>query len=373
MTVVIKLPPEGLLLRDFLVHALAKLARRAGVEVKLSPLQAELPDVAVDDVTTKHLPALLEEASQRPPKIFQPDFKARDKVLKVLSASDLREAMMKYAEGLKSGSISSQQVAASWASSQVLIGGLKGALKLGADPSIPALQLFKANYYAGKRAFLPPRYLGADVYFDVHYFMLASVGASLARVGISPQGTTLYLTLKRAGAEGLYAKLASRLREVRCRTAPSSVFEVVLALTIKMPGAHPLGLVEVSEGGARPSILEYRIVQVDPLMARFASRLRRPHQLLSLLGFVLENWETNDRSRRVLVRVGHDLAQAVVLTVSGSMSPAEAFYGLARSTFATTSRDFHDALARVKLMGPGEFEELLYDTYEAIEACRRAP
>ena len=378
MPVKVALPPEGLMLRDFMVCAIAEVARRAQAGFELRPHEA-LIDARPEDLASKYAEVLSEASQRKAIKLSQPDKSAKSKLLGSLGARDLGDALSKYRERLEHGDISLDELLSSLAKASWDDSANRGTLKLGIEPKIPAIQLFKLNYYAGKRSYLQPRYVDADVYLDLHHTVLTLTGAVLSRVGTTEDGKlTVYLVMLDPGAYELHRRLSGLLRELRCRTAPSTVFEVALALELARPGVHPLRLAEVNETGARPSLLEYRHIALDILLSSFANllSLSNRRRLLNLLVFTLSNWETSVRDYRVVVRVGHDLAQSIYLSVTGSLRPSDALYHVARSTYATSSSEFAEALSRVKIEGlesVDEFKSLLMDVVRAAEECVRAP
>lgn len=382
LTFKIKLPLEGLIIRDFALTTLAHL-KNVGFELYGST-DALIKTYSPNDLVKDYSEILKKVSESRIPRFYGPDNSAKRKLfngIKSLSGKipkETSEAIKNYVKWLEKKPERNIEILLK--SLETLEWDTLGdnVIQWGQKPSIPALQLFKLNYYAGRRTFLPYRYQNARIYLDIHTFIFSLVGATLARVGMLRNGPTIYLSTLRSGALGLFYVLHELLGDLGYRSTPEVIFRILNTMRIPVPGNHPLRMLVINEVGNRPSLLTCQDIIVDGGLSRFVKTLTEElrEELYNFLKFTLGNWETNDRKQRIIVRVGYELAQAIYMSATGALKPADIIFHLARATYATTSGDFAKALNEAKyspIRSIKKFQKLLVGVEEALEKCFLAP
>jgi hypothetical protein len=379
LTFEVGLPPEGLIIRDFALTALAHIENTEKIDI--SPLKA-LVTISTTNLRRDY-PEILERVSREIPRFYGPDRSARNKLLHGVErltgkiTREPSEAMKNYAERLKS---EPENI-------EIFLRSLKklewnplsdNVILWGERPTIPALQLFKLNYYAGRRTFLPFRYQNARIYLDIHTFIFSLAGGSLARIGRLRNGPTIYLSVLSPGAIGLFRILGGLFSDVGHRATPEVIFRILMAMRLLTPGMLPLKIAVINEAGNRPSLIACQEVNIDRGLLRFVEILPESvrEDLRGLLTFTLKNWETNDRMQRAIVRTGYELAQAIYMSATGTLKPADTIYRVARATYATISSDFAKALSEARyspMRSLAKFQNLLVNVERFLEECFRAP
>lgn len=378
LTFKIKLPLEGLIIRDFALTTLAHL-KNIGFELYGST-DALIKTYSPNDLAKDYSEILKKTSENAIPKIYRTDNSAKRKLfseIKTLSGKvpkETSEAIKNYVKWLEEKPEKNVEILLR--SLETLEWDTLGdnVIRWGQKPSIPALQLFKLNYYAGKRTFLPYRYQEARIYLDIHTFIFSLAGAILAKVGTLRSGPTVYLSTLRSGALDLFYVLRELFGDLGYRTTPEVVFRILNTMRVPIPGNHPLRMLVINEVGDRPSLLTCQNITVDRELTQFIKTLTEElrEELYNLLKFTLRNWETNDRKQRIIVRVGYELAQAIYMSTTGAIKPADIIFRLARVTYATISGDFAKALDETKhspIRSIKKFQKLLVGVEEALEKC----
>jgi len=403
----IALPPEGLLLRDFAVTALAYIAHYAGDMMKFSigleKAEITFPDHNASEVATAFR-RLFEEAMERMKKPWcRPGLVGNDwkqtipKWIRLVSAKagvklpsgkgwDLLQEGVKIYLNWISREINNLDAILVSLSSYEAGGDLLIKWGKGAGSKSPeALTLFKANYYAGRRGMASKCKLGleARVKLDEHTLALSLAGAIMAKQGTfkpGQQNLAVYLSLLDPGAMGVKEELSSLISRVGCRLSPDVVFRLASAIAAHGGGVgfgrQPVRLITVAEGGNRANVVSTLEFEFDqPLLSFFealSSRSQWAYQRLrNLMEYTLNHWESLTRESRTMVELGYMLAHAIILSCSGSLSPEEALYGVSRVSYASASREFEDALkATSKYIGIsdlGGFASLIKNVYSALK------
>ena len=378
----IRLPPEGYVLRDFVLTALSFIAHRSGAEMVLAGDCVELGGIP-ENMGLAYSQLIAKDAFERgrlKVRLFRPDLRYARSTAEKLSfltgkpAATLDNAMRNYAEWVRSGE-NVEKALNSLEKLAVLGSSIReGLLYYGDAPDMAALQLFKANFYEMKRIFTKPR--KAEIRLDSHAFALALTGACLSRVGIRRIGgeeeATVYLSLLDPGVHEIWNSFRNLLLEVRYRREPEAIFRVCVALTCYRLGFAPLRIFEISETGARPMLVSYHDFKSDKGLVEFAGRLRRKERtyrdLLRLLRYALRRWAEATREERPVVRVAYELALGICLATSGVTSPSDLLYSVARSTYATVGKEFSSSLERIAelRMDARRFQELLSDIHATL-------
>ncbi|WP_309493149.1 hypothetical protein [Candidatus Hecatella orcuttiae] len=378
-----KLPSEGFLIRDFMLTTLAYMCVKVGMP-DVKTMEASIKVSSTINLAKAYVEVLRNSARKKNLRFYPPDRSAKNKLfsgIKKLSKKlpqDLSGVFNSYADWLESNPKHVEEILKS-------LGVLRWSgpidndiFYFGRNPTIPAAQLFKLNYYAGRRVFLPQRYQDARLYFDIHTFIFTLAGASLSLVGTIRNGPTVYVAVLDPGAIGLCEALQGFINEVKCRLVPEVIFRVASTLKIAKLGVHPIKIVMINEVGNRPSLLSSQNVFVDEGLLRFTNYLKTDirEKLLRLLTFALSDWETEDINQRMIVRIGYEIAQAIYLSTTGALKSADVIYHVARSTYATTGDRFGRALKEAKyspIRNLDEFKYLVLGIKDALERCVQAP
>jgi len=366
----INLPPEGLILRDFILTTLAYMCRDANAEIKISPTKAIISTESITDLATAYVDRMdsLLKSENLPPRGLY----ARGNTKKALNNEEFQklkkwidEDFQRIEEALRYGFSKIE-----WAGP---IGNK--VICIGEKSQIAAPLLFKINYYAGKRAFLSSRYRNADIRLNKYSLLLTSMGVALSRIIIGPERTAIYLPVLNPGAVELHGLLSELLRDIRGRLSPDIIFKILMGFKLRVSGSLPLHLIIVNESSKqRPTLLSYQDVSLDRGISRFSKTLRKRSydRLMKLLAFTLRNWDTTDRNQRTIIRVGFDIAHSIYMASTGAIKPADAMYHLARATYATTSDDFSKSLTEAKyspIRNLDVFKNMMMDIEEALERC----
>lgn len=377
----IALPPEGLLLREFAVTALAYVAYYAGDAMRLS-LGLKNAEITFSSYSTMEIAKAFQRFFQEAVKRVESQRECRPSLV----GNDWRQTIPKWIKlisdktGVKPSSNrgwdlvrEGMEIYSNWigreaenlrealdslsvyeSGGDLLIGWGRGA----GSRSPEALTLFKANYYAGRRGMGSKWKSGleAKVKLDEHTLSLSLAGAIMAKQGVfkpRQQNIAIYLSLLDPGAMGLKDELSSFIVRVGYRLSPDVVFRLASAMAAYGGGAsfgrQPLKLITVSEGGNRANIVSVTEFEFDYTLLQFLERLSSRSswaysRLLSLVEYTLSQWESMSRESRTIVELGYMLAHAIVLSCSGSLSPEEALYNLSRVSYASASREFEEAL-----------------------------
>ena len=381
LTFTIKLPPDGFIIRDFAITTLAHMQKVA--EFNVEPTNVSVKITSPSDLANRYSEILQEISEMKNPRFYGPDNSAKAKVfheVKILSgksSKDISETIRNYAEWI---SKKPENIDSLLRSLETLAWNVldDNVILWGQKPSIPALQLFKLNYYAGRRVFLPRRYQNARIYLDIHTFIFSIAGAILARVGVLRDGPTIYLSILDPGILNLFKVLYGLLTDVGYRITPEVIFRVLTTMRVAIPGSHPLRIAVINELGNRPALLTCHEVVVDRSLLRFIRFLPENfhERLQELLVFTLKNWESNDRGQRIIAKVGYELAQAIYMSATGALKPSDVIYHVARATYATNSNDFIKALTEAKgspIRSIKEFQRLIIEIERSLERCFLAP
>ncbi|MEM2300506.1 MAG: hypothetical protein QXI28_04840 [Candidatus Hadarchaeales archaeon] len=375
----IPLPPEGFIIRDFALTALAEIASRAGGNLEIDVQKATIQNVPSAAVI-KSYSELLQQVRQTI-RLFPTDKRhAKKKIFQELEKLNIQyiqsptnlvpdlEAYGKWIAAQTPNTLNSLQQLQLWPESDVV-------LKWGSTPDIPALQYFKLNFYAGQRAFLPPRRLDAGMKLDIHATMLLLLGSSLSLIGTRRvdrvDRVDVHLSYQDPGAKQIWNSLRQLVQRIRLQTEPLLLFRLATAFSLTTPGLQPLALFEVSLKGNRPSLLSYRHIEVDhPVYALLHSLKENRKRLMNLLTFALRNWNEGGREIHLVNQVAYDLSKAIFLTLTGAPLDSEGeFYRIIRYTCETTSEEFSKALEVLKKeigFTRNEFRDLLEDIIEKL-------
>lgn len=343
----IALPPEGFLIRDFALTALAELVSETG-RLTITDGKAVIEDVSIKNILIKYGDMLQQVSKSIKP--FPPDFKSRDKILDYVGSltktkpAELMTAMREYGKWIRT-------------QGQNIFDSLnklefrpepKTILKWGIEPDIEAIQYFKLNLYAGRRSFLPSKYLNAGMKLDVHVIMLLLLGASLSLVGTRQRGASrvaVHLSYLAPGAKALWQSLKRLIEDVDYQTEPLILFRLSSAFLLRKPAFQPIAFFDISLVGNKPALLSYNFIELDHPLSRFVERLGVDKYLVNFMTFALRNWNESRREFRLVDQVAYDLARAVYITLmSPSLDTEGEFYRVARYTYETTSDEFARAL-----------------------------
>jgi hypothetical protein len=383
----IALPPEGLLVRDFALTALAELVSGGG-SLKVTNGGVVIEGIGVDGILARYGAAL---QNLKVIKLYQSDFKSRDKIIeRVCSLTktkpiDLETAIREYGKWVAT---QSQNVL-------VPLNKLefrpekRTILKWGIDPDIEAIQYFKLNLYAGRRSFLPPKYMNAGMKLDIHAIMLLLLGASLSLVGTRRRGESriaVHLSYRDPGARTLWQLLHGVIREIDYQTEPLIMFRLATAFQLRIPAFQPIAFFEISIVGNKPALLSYHSIELDYYLSRFVEKLGMDRYLVNLMIFSLRNWNESRREFRLIAQAAYNISMAVYLTLtSSSVDTVGEFYRIARYTYETSSDEFARALIFCKRHlnwwpqdreisiedAKDEFRKLLTRIVRAVEATGR--
>lgn len=365
----ITLPPEGLIIRDFILTAFAYICRKISAEMETLPTKIIIYSnfSSIAGALTKILDEL--EGNLPPPGLY-----SRGRTKQFLTAE-----MFAYYKGLISQKENQiKDVLNSLSMMDWRVSSKDEVILIGKNPNLPAPLLFKINYYAGKRIFLPCRYRDAKIKMDKNALFFTSVGAALARsavLRINDKRVSTYISVLNPGAIGLHSLLHGLLREIRGRFAPDVIFKVLVSFKLRTRGVLPMRIMAINEGRQRPALLSCQDISIDEGTIRFVEELDdySSDMLSKLLIFSLRNWETVDRNRRAIIRVGFDLAQAIYLASTGAMRPSDVIYYIARSTYATTSDEFNKALKEVRdspIQNIEAFKTMILKIEASLEQCQ---
>jgi hypothetical protein len=386
----IALPPEGFLIRDFALTALSELISGAG-SLKVINGNAVIEGISVNSILSKYGEALQNLQNQKLVKLFQPDFKSRDKIIKCIASltktkpTDLATAIREYGKWVVT---QDQKVLDSL--SKLEFRPERGIiLKWGIKPDIEAIQYFKLNLYAGRRSFLPSRYMNAGMKLDIHAIMLLLLGASLSLVGTRRRGRSriaVHLSYRDPGAKTLWQSLQWVIENVEYQTEPVIMFRLAAAFQLRTPAFQPIAFFEISIVGNKPALLSYHSVELDYYIAKFVEKLGKDKHLVNLITFSLRNWNESRKEFRLIAQVAYNISMAIYLTLTSSLVDAAGeFYRIARYTYETSSDEFARALifcgrqlnwwyqGQEVSIGDAkdEFRRLLARVVKAVEATRR--
>ena len=382
----IALPPEGFIMRDFALTALAEIASETGGNLEIDARNATIQNVSSTAVIRSYS-NLLQRAGP-PVRLFQPDNRSRNKIFQEVkklsggSPANLHLALEAYGKWIATQTSNIMNIMNSLQQLR-LWPGRGVVLKWGFNPDIPALQYFKLNVYAGQRSFLPPRYLNAEMKLDIHTTMLLLLGSSLSRAGtrqIGEDRVDIHLSYQDPGAKNIWSSLHQLVNRVGLQTEPLLLFRLVTAFSLTTPGLQPIALFEVSLKGNRPSILSYRHIELDkPVYTLFHSlNTKNRRRLADLLVFALQNWNKGRREIRLIAQATYDLTRAIFLTLTGAPLDGEGeFYRVTRYTCETTSEEFSMALEALKKekkidFTRDEFRDLLEDIITGVAQVRKS-
>ncbi|MBS7638147.1 hypothetical protein KEJ49_04580 [Candidatus Bathyarchaeota archaeon] len=319
-------------------------------------------------------------------KLFQPDFKSRDKILgQVRSLTktepvDLATAIMEYGKWVATG----QNILASLSRLEFRP-DTKTILKWGVDPDIEAIQYFKLNHYAGRRSFLPSRYMNAGIKLDIHTTMLLLLGASLTLVGNRRIGTSnvaVHLSYQDPGARNLWESLGRFMADVGYQTEPLIIFRLATAFRLRVPAFQPIAIFEISLAGNKPALISYHTVELDHYLSRFVEALGADRFLENLMIFALRNWNESRRELRLVAQAAYNIALSIYLILTSSSVDSEGeLFRIARYTYETTSDEFARALIHCRrslYLSPqlsvddakSEFRRLLAKVVNALETTK---
>jgi hypothetical protein len=384
----IALPPEGFLVRDFAITALAELISGAG-SLKVTNGNAIIEGISINSILAKY-----GEALQDPKlvKLFQPDFKSRDKIIECVGSltktkpTDLATAVREYGEWVAT---QGQNVLDSL--SKLEFRPEKGTiLKWGVKPDIEAIQYFKLNLYAGRRSFLPSKYMNAGMKLDIHAIMLLLLGAGLSLVGTRRRGKSriaVHLSYRDLGVKTLWQSLQGLIEDVDYQTEPLIMFRLATAFRLRIPAFQPIAFFEISIVGNKPALLSYHSVELDYYLSRFVEKLGKDRYLVNLMTFSLRNWNETRREFRLIAQAAYNISMAIYLTLTSSLVDAVGeFYRIARYTYETSSDEFARALIFCRRQlnwwhlgqevsiedAKDEFKRLLARVVRAVEATKRS-
>lgn len=402
------LPPEGLLLRDFAINALTHIVYYSdgAMRLEIEPERVEISfpseniSIILDTFTKLFEESIYRVETQRGsrPSLFGNDWRhtipkwiiSISKMTNIVIPPEARgwdlllEGLKAYTNWLKSKHNNLEKIMKSFSTyssgGPTLITWGKG--------TIEAPTLFKANYYAGRRGLASKwrggiRGIEAKIRLDEHTLALSLVGAIMAKQGTfkpREQNLAVYLSVLDPGAIGVKEPLSRLLVSVRCRLSPDAVFRLVMAIEAHGGGVtfgrQPLRLITISEGGNRANICSsWELVLEEPLF-KFLDILYETasyDRLRRLMEFTLQRWETTRREERMITEMGYMLAHGILLSCSGSLRPEETLYQIARSSYASTSREFIEAL---QMTGEGtglrRVEDFMWLIHHVYRALRKA-
>ncbi len=379
----IALPPEGFLIRDYALTALAEIVAGGTGSLEITDGSAIIRGDE-KNILAKYGEILQQDLKHV--KLFQPDFKSRDKILdQVRSLTktelvDLPTAKMEYGKWVATG----QNIPDSLSRLEFRP-DTKTILKWGIDPDIEAIQYFKLNYYAGRRSFLPSRYMNAGIKLDIHTTMLLLLGASLSLVGnrrIGKSNVAVHLSYQDLGARTLWESLGRFMADVGYQTEPLIIFRLATAFRLRVPAFQPIAIFEISLAGNRPILLSYHTVELDNSLSRFVEKLGTDRFLENLMTFALRNWNESRRELRLVAQAAYNIALSIYLTLTSSSVDSEGeLYRIARYTYETTSDEFARALIHCRrslYLSPqvsvndakSEFRRLLSKVVNALETTK---
>lgn len=346
----IALPPEGFLIRDYALTALAELVSDGTGSLEIINGSAIIRG-AEKDVLAKYGKILQQELKHV--KLFQSDSTSRDKILRQVGSltktepADLSAAIMEYGKWVATG----QNILDSLGRLEFQPDS-RTILRWGVDPDIGALQYFKLNHYAGRRSFLPSRYMNAGIKLDIHTTMLLLLGASLSLVGnrrIGRSNVAVHLSYQDPGAKALWESLQRFVEDIDYQTEPLIIFRLAAAFRLRTPAFQPIALFEISLVGNTPTLLSYHTVELDYYLSRFVEKLGTDRFLENLMNFALRNWNESRRELRLIVQAAYNLALSIYLILTSSSMDSEGeLYRIARYTYETTSDEFAKALIQYR-------------------------